>query len=361
MNCVILNGNQYKGKLLKEHIFSKLRTSIPQWESSVYNFLKEWLYGNAKILLTTSGSTGKPRTISVHKQKMIESALRTIEFFKLKPNLSALLCLPTEYIAGKMMTVRAIVGQMNLITIEPSGFPLQSINCTIDFAALTPMQLFNELKIKNNEKLKFLRKVIIGGAPVSSELTSLLQKQPFEAYETYGMTETVSHIALKKLNGNHKQNTFYPLKEIKMSLDKNNCLIIEHNNKDKIVTHDVGEIFTDGSFVINGRIDNVINSGGIKIFPEKIESIISEIINQEVYVSSTPHPILCEQAVLVADSPIENIQYLFSELKKRLNKYEMPSNLYQIDKFPKTRTEKIEREELKRILQKLSLMRYENK
>ena len=340
---MIINGTTYNEKFLENHINSKLESSLLPYEISLYKFLKEWFGGGAEILLTTSGSTGKPKIINVSKKDMIESALRTIDFFGLKPHMSALLCLPCDYIAGKMMTVRAIVGQMNLITVEPTGFPLKSINCPVDFAAFTPMQLLNELKIKNNEKLNFLRKTIVGGAPVSKELAVLVQNQPFEVYETYGMTETCSHIALKKMTGKNVQESFFPLKGINISLDSNNCIVIERTDKDIIKTHDVGEIFPDGSFVISGRIDNVINSGGIKIFPEKIEAIISEIIPQKIYVSSVPHHLLGEQVVLVADKPINNIKFLFGELEKYLTKYEMPAALYQIDAFPLNEWGKIRR------------------
>ena len=317
----------------------------------MHKFLNDWFSEAEEINLTTSGSSGKPKTISVPKKSMVESAQRTIEFFELKPGMSALLCLPVEYIAGKMMIVRAIVGQMNLVTVEPSGLPLQSIDKVIDFAAFTPMQLYNELSIKSNPKLAFLRKVIVGGAAVNEELSSMIQKQKFEVYETYGMTETCSHIALKRLNGKHIQKSFYPLKGIKISLDNNNCIVINMENGDKICTCDIGETLSDGSFTIHGRIDNVINTGGIKISPEKIESIISSVIRDKFYISSIPHPSLGEQVVLVMEKPINEPQKLLLSLKKHLSKYEIPT-LYQIDKFPLTESGKIRREELKKLLLK---------
>jgi O-succinylbenzoic acid--CoA ligase len=272
-NSVFINGVKYSS--------SNVGTfdAIHLWQKDLQSFLYAWFSDGSNITLQTSGSTGEPKMISVSKQAMVESAKRTLAFFNLKPNQSALLCLPVFFIAGKMMVVRALVGQLNLIAIAPSASPLKDLNETVDFAAFTPLQMMNELKQLNNSKLNLLRKVIIGGGAVGDELEVMLKHQPFEAYETYGMTETLTHVALRRINGPNPQKYFHPLNNVKLSCDERGCLMSDVSGVTDglIVTNDFAEIQPDGSFCITGRIDNVINSGGLKIQPEKIEALIATL------------------------------------------------------------------------------------
>ncbi|MDR2928121.1 MAG: AMP-binding protein [Cytophagaceae bacterium] len=345
------------GIIINEKFFSKsdiailaASCAINDSEKAIFNFLDEWFSEDDHIELQTSGSMGIPKTIEMSKTAMIESARRTINFFELKLGMSALLCLPTSYIAGKMMIVRAIVGHLNLVTTAPSGHPIQTLDCTVDFAAFTPMQMLNALEIDDNPKLRLLRKVIVGGAPINSILANKLQKQTFDVYETYGMTETVSHIALKKLNGTGVQHSFFPLAGITVLLNEDGCIVIKQTNTDTIVTNDIGEILPDGSFRILGRADNVINSGGVKIQPEKVESAIASHLNGLFYVSSVPDSLLGEKVVLVIDTPVEHPDRLLMQLKKILPKYEVPTSIYCVKNFPITVSGKIQRKELKKML-----------
>lgn len=319
------------------------------WLTELNSFLKDWFSGCNQFMVHTSGSTGEPKPIIVSRKALIASAQRTISFFNLQPGQSVLLCLPIGFIAGKMMIVRALVGRLNLIPVEPSGFPLHTVTNPVDFVAFTPMQMTNELSRTADSKLHLLRKVIIGGGAVSSGLDNLLKGQTFEAWETYGMTETLTHVALRKINGTNHQNSFFPLPDIDISADDRGCLVISNPEllNGKVVTNDFADVFSDGSFRITGRWDNVINSGGVKIQAENIEAALAEIYSGEVYASSVSNDLLGNQLVLVVNKQPENSQLLFSMLEDKLPRHQIPASLYVVNEFPKTVSGKINRLELK--------------
>lgn len=345
-NIIKINGieySQFNLDTLTENY------STHKWLSGLQSFLKDWFLGCNQFMVHTSGSTGEPKPILVSRKSLIASAQRTISFFNLQPRQSVLLCLPIGFIAGKMMIVRALVGQLNLIPVEPSGFPLQTVTNPVDFTAFTPMQMTNELSRTADSKIHLLRKVIIGGGAVSSGLDNLLKEQTFEAWETYGMTETLTHVALRKINGNNPQNSFFPLPDNDISADDKGCLVIRNPEllNGKVVTNDFADIFPDGSFRITGRWDNVINSGGVKIQPEKIEAAMAHIYPGEVYASSVSNDLLGNQLVLVVNKQPDNPQVIFSLLEDKLPRHQMPASMYVLNEFPKTSSGKINRVELK--------------
>lgn len=347
MDSLLINGVPYCSGTL-----GKLDDSTVPWQRDLQAFLSNWFSDRDVIIVQTSGSTGKPKSIAVSRQAMIESARRTIDFFNLKPEQSVLLCLPVTFIAGIMMVVRALVGNLNLIVVEPSGFPLQNINQHIDFAAFTPMQMMNELSAKDGSKLNLLKKVIIGGGAVNSQLSALLMHQTFEAFETYGMTETLTHVALRRINGDQSQETFHPLPGVNVTIDQRGCLVLNvpHISNGEIITNDLAELQSDGSFYITGRVDNVINSGGIKIQPEKVEAVLSSIIQDEFYATSVQHPSLGEQMVLVVNNVLVSPEKTFTKIGNALPRFLQPASLFYVDVFPKTKSGKINRMALKNLL-----------
>jgi o-succinylbenzoate---CoA ligase len=319
--------------------------------NELYSFLKEWLNNSETIDVKTSGSTGTPKTIHIKKDAMVASAFRTITYFELKPAMTALLCLPVSFIAGKMMVVRALVAQLNLIAVAPSGNPLVEVNCPIDFAAFTPMQMLNILNDKGRN-WSLLRKVIIGGGKTDSHLNELLQNQPFEAYETYGMTETLSHIALRRINSINQEIAFKPLDGVTINTDTRGCLTIDAQDihPELIITNDLAEIYPNNTFSITARIDNVINSGGLKILPEKIEEQIKHLIKEPFVISAIPDNVLGQKTVVVIESNIQPSDNLISTIKKVLNKHEHPQNIYLLRDFPKTESGKVKRQEIMKII-----------
>jgi O-succinylbenzoic acid--CoA ligase len=308
-------------------------------------FLKEWYSENPFLEVKTSGSTGIPKIIRLDKERMINSALMTCSFLQLKEGDKALLCMSLDYIAGKMMVVRSLVAGLNLLIIEPDGHPLKSITGDgYDFSAMVPLQVYNSIKEKSSlEKIKYL---IIGGGTIGEELEKELCRLSNNIYSSYGMTETLSHIALRKITGSDSSSNYIPLDGIKISLSKENTLVVDAPllSEGTVYTNDIAEIYIDGSFKITGRLDNIINSGGIKIQPEKLEEMLNPLINKPFAISSVKDEKFGEIVVLVVETKTE--EAILNELPQ----YYRPRKVVVIDKIPLTQTGKIRRKELKELI-----------
>lgn len=302
------------------------------------NFILDWFDEKSYIELSTSGTTGTPKVIKIEKQAMLDSALATGDFFGLKPGDTILHCLPTNYVAGKMMFVRSLILGLDMRFVEPNSDPLKNIDEEFDFCAMVPLQAKNSLEKLKAQKIK---KLIIGGVKVHKALEQELVKLPMEIYETYGMTETITHIAAKKIG----EKVFTVLPNVKVSVDERQCLVINAKNisKDKIVTNDIVNLISDTQFSWEGRIDNVINSGGIKLMPEQIEDKLSALIPRRYFISGQSDETLGEKVVLyIEGEPIEVIEELIFSV---LGKFERPKEVVFIPKFQETATGKIMRTE----------------
>jgi len=317
------------------------------YEEKIGSFLLDWLKPSAYVEVKTSGSTGKPKVIKIKKEHMINSAMATSRFFDLPENTTALLCMPATYIAGKMMLVRAMVLGWHLDMVPPSSNPLDQVFKRYDFCAMTPFQLDNSIG-----RLHLINKLIVGGGAVSPRLQKMVKDLETKVYETYGMTETVTHIAAKRLNPSKNKEQarhFKVLPNISISRDDLGCLQIKapRLSEETISTNDVVEILTYKKFIWKGRIDNVINSGGVKLHPEQIEKKLSKIIDQRLFVTGMQDDSLGEMLVLFVENEFseELLQQLKSEIKslKSLDKYEQPKKIYFIEKFEETHTGKIHR------------------
>lgn len=310
-------------------------------DSSIVPFLLDWFDENSHIIVSTSGSTGTPKMIELSKEAMIMSAQQTNAFFQLKPHQSALLCLPTQFIAGKMMLIRALVGQLNLFCVPPTGNPLLDINQNIDFAAFTPFQVSQVLNV-NPLKINFIQTLIIGGGVIDQLLENKLNENwvKTNCYSTFGMTETITHIALKKVNGVDKELFFRTLPNVTVSASKNDTLVISapYIQKEPIVTNDSIELLDENRFIWKGRVDFVINSGGVKLFPEQMEVKIAPLMgNVNYYFSKEHHNTLGEVPVLY----IEALKFKLPDLSSILSKYEIPHKIYFEENFSRTETGKI--------------------
>ena len=262
---------------------------------------------------------------------MIASAKATGLFFNLQPKNKALLCLSADYIAGKMMLVRAITLGLHLDTTEPNSAPLQDKN--YDFVAMVPLQVANSLA-----QLHLVETLLVGGTKVSYQLSENIIKTNCKAFESYGMTETISHIAIKKIGA--KQFTILP--NVTITIDSRNCLVIEALAlfPDKIITNDIVEILNATQFILKGRFDNVINSGGVKIFPEEVEEKLAKFIATRFFITSLPDEKLGEKVILVVEGKSFEISTtIFSELTK----YQTPKEIIFINQFVETETNKINR------------------
>ncbi|HIC38349.1 MAG TPA: O-succinylbenzoic acid--CoA ligase, partial [Candidatus Marinimicrobia bacterium] len=271
------------------------------------------------------------------------SAELTRKTFGLKKGDSALLCMPMKYVAGKMMVVRALELGLDLKVVEPSSNPLKYMDEIIDFAAMVPFQLENSLN-----DLDQVKTLIVGGGQVSQQLIEKLQKISTQIFETYGMTETLTHVAIKPLNGPNISDLFRALDGIRFEKDDRGCLAIHASalNPVPIVTNDLVELIDENSFRWLGRFDNVINSGGIKIIPEVVEAkLLSIIPNNRFFINGESDESLGEKVVLVVEGNVIEISF------DSLEKFEKPKEIYFISEFLETESGKIRRGETLKIIQ----------
>lgn len=315
-------------------------------------FLKEWRTSQPCVLVHTSGSTGKPKPLLVEKRRMEASARKTCRFLHLQSGMTALLALPLDYIAGKMMVVRSEVCGLRLIAIEPSGNPLRAVKEHIDFAAFTPMQVYNMLQDKEQrERLKLIGSVIIGGGGISEAMERELADFPNAIYSTYGMTETLSHIALRRLNGEPRSPYYMPLEGVSVGLNADSCLVISAPDvaKDVLETHDIAEFSPDKSgFRILGRLDNVISTGGIKVLAEEIEQRLRGHIPTPFFITKRKDEKFGEAITLVyerakdtgKETSIKKMREICASL---LPKYHIPRYYLKVEHLPLTETGKPKR------------------
>lgn len=316
------------------------------FEYQVLNFLEDWYSEKPCVSVKTSGSTGVPKVFEVEKERMKVSATMTCDFLGLNRSDKALLCLPVEYISGKMMLVRAMERGLKLLIKTPSINPLEDLDEEFDFCAMTPLQVEYSLG-----KIDLIKKLIIGGAAVSESLKAKLKGLMSHIYETYGMSETLSHIALKQITPNEELD-FKPLQNIFLTQDKRGCLCVEAPllTSEKLITNDLVELKEGGVFSFLGRVDNVINSGGVKIIPEQLEDKLKKIIPNELVFTSVPDAVLGEKLVLVIEGKAsQETQKLLGEIAYD-KPYHAPKEIVFLDEIPRTPNGKVNRVELRKIL-----------
>ncbi|WP_298902096.1 AMP-binding protein [uncultured Psychroserpens sp.] len=333
-----LNGINYDREGLKEVAYSLVKEG-ESYERVTGNFLLDWLDDKDFVLVKTSGSTGVQKTIKLKKQAMVNSAIMTGDFFKLKPGDTALHCLPSQYIAGKMMLVRAMILGLELDMVAPSSMPAYQHLKPYDFCAMIPLQLKKSLG-----QLMQIKTLIVGGASVSNSLKEELKGLDTRVFETYGMTETVSHIAVRCLNFTSEKGAhFQILKDIKIHADNRGCLVIEAKQltDDIITTNDVVDVVSKSEFDIIGRFDNMINSGGVKLFPELIEAKLSDNIKSRFFITSEPDKDLGQKVVLVLEGDSKTFN---KDVFGGLSKFEIPKKVYHTTKFIETETGKLQRQ-----------------
>lgn len=337
------------------------------------DFLSEWNNDSDRVLVHTSGSTGKPKPMMVEKKRMLNSARITCDFLGLKPGDSALLCMSLDYIAGKMVVVRSIERHLHLISVSPSGHPLKDIdlkdvNGEITFAAMVPMQVYNTLQVpEERERLTHIRHLIIGGGAIDASLEKELQALPgnIAIWSTYGMTETLSHIALRRINGAEASEWYQPFDSVKISQTEEGCLVIDAPLvcAETLVTNDIVEIESyiynkveKLRFRIKGRKDNVICSGGIKIQIEEVEEFLKPHLEKPFMLAKKKDEKFGEIAVLMTeDEDLKKVEATIRRLlsgksdnsnkssESKSHKYWIPREFLYVDHLPLTETGKPKR------------------
>ncbi|RGS45144.1 O-succinylbenzoic acid--CoA ligase [Segatella copri] len=319
------------------------------------DFLSEWNNDSDRVLVHTSGSTGKPKPMLVEKKRMLNSARITCDFLGLKPGDSALLCMPLDYIAGKMVVVRSIERHLHLISVSPSGHPLKDVNKEITFAAMVPMQVYNTLQVpEERAHLCRIRHLIIGGGAIDEALEQKLKALPGDIaiWSTYGMTETLSHIALRRINGAEASEWYQPFDSVRISQTDEGCLVIDAPQvcAEPLVTNDIVEIESyiynkveKLRFRIKGRKDNVICSGGIKIQIEEVETLLKPYLEKPFMIAKKKDGKFGEIAVLLTED--EEIQKVEATVRRLLSdhKYWIPREYLHVDQLPLTETGKPKR------------------
>ena len=315
------NGLHFNHEELKEVAYSLIKEGEP-FEKVTGNFLSDWLNDKDYLVVNTSGSTGQPKSIKLKKQAMVNSAIATGDFFGLQPGDTALHCLPSHYIAGKMMFVRALVLGLELDFTEPSSQPIFDYERHYDFCAMVPFQLKHTINYVEN-----IKTIIVGGSMVTKPLMEKMENAPSRFFETYGMTETVTHVAVRQLQSKagKGEQYFKALPNVKFNKDDRNCLIIHAPRlvKEALVTNDIVDLKSETSFKLLGRYDNVINSGGVKLFPEQIESKLQTIIKQRYIIACEDDTDLGQKLILV----IENTSESEADILKQIQKLKLWINL----------------------------------
>jgi len=353
---ILLEGIGYTKEGLLAYCAKQAGDSgIPAWRKEIFAFIALFLddEGGA-IHQKSSGSTGDPKSFKLSRSAMLLSAERTLRYFELQPGNRALLSLPVHYIAGKMMVVRSLLGGLDLLLSEPSSRPLQNTEGTIDFAAMVPLQIEESFRL--GDSLERISRLLIGGGelhPTTRGQLSALKHT--EVYESFGMTETYTHFALKRINGPDPDLNFRLLKGVRIGTDPRGCLEVEVPGitAGTLSTNDLVEISEEGSgFLWLGRFDNLINTGGVKIIPELLEEQIRKCIMHECLVLSEPNRKLGNSLVLVvefegSDPPLKDWE---EKLRNCISDYEQPRRVLTVKALPRNASMKPDRTSAREML-----------
>ena len=310
-------------------------------------FVSDWQSDSPTLLVHTSGSTGKPKPMLVEKRRMEASARITCGFLGLRAGDTALLCMPLDFIAGKMVVVRSLVWGLQLVAVEPSGHPLKGLTESPTFAAMVPMQVYNSLKVEEERRLlRDIKHLIIGGGAVNSDMAEELRGFPNAVWSTYGMTETLSHIALRRLSGAEASEWYEPFDGVGVTTSADGCLVIDAPAVcvQPLVTNDIAEIAPDGRrFRIRGRRDNVVCSGGLKLQIEEMEARLQPHLNVPYMISKRPDDKFGEAVVLLAVT--DDMESVCEVCRKHMPRYEQPRYFLAVSELPMTPTGKPARAE----------------
>lgn len=340
-------------------------SSADSYFQKVAQLLQEWSTGKQLFTLHSSGSTGTPKPIELTREQMQASAIATATALSLPKGTSVLIALNVEMIAGFMMLVRTMVNDWSATVITPKSDPLESLpsDFVCDFAALTPMQLQTLLSKYSPQRISSsFRKILLGGAPIDASLIEQIQGLSNEVYHSYGMTETVSHVALRSVNGPQATEYYRLLKGIEAGKDERGCLYLAGavTNYTVVQTNDLVNFIDVDCFYWLGRADNIINSGGIKIQLEKIDKAVDHALHSLAMTNRyfswyLPDPLLGQKLIVVLQKSNQTLPtFAFKEaLSKQLSKYEVPKVVLLVNDFKKTASGKIDKRETVNCLDKL--------
>jgi O-succinylbenzoic acid--CoA ligase len=354
-DSLLLNGRSFRYAEIQQYPFHS-HTDVNGYEAKILDFCRQWLNGTLEFGLRTSGSTGTPQLIQMRRRQFEASARRTCEYLGLGPGDRELVCLNCEFVGGLMMLVRGLDQNMHLTIVEPHADPLALVppEATFDFASFVPLQLRTLLDHGHAPHLDQMKAILVGGATVDSSLEKAIQQLQVPVYHTYGMTETASHIALRRINGPDASPYYRVLPGIHVAQDERGCLTVRADVTDDqlITTNDQVRLLDPHTFEWLGRADFVINSGGVKVQAEKVEQVLEVALaelglpSRRTFVAGQPDPRLGEQVTAFLEGeplPDEESQRLQHLLAERLDRYESPRRFIYVPQFQTTATGKIDR------------------
>lgn len=321
--------------------------SNAELQATAARFLESW-HTNAPFQIKSSGTTGLPQLHTFNQTQLTHSAQTSNTAFELTTHSRALLCLPLSSVGGLMLLARSIVGDFELLLQLPSARPLQNLRQKIDFVAMVPTQLQQSLE-HDLPQLKGIAKILVGGGQLSSELIAACQSAQLEVWQSYGMTETLSHVALRKVSP--IEASFYSAMPGIHFSNKNDCLVIHYPalQSEELVTKDIVELHNPTTFTWIGRSDNAINSGGFKVIPEILEAQLDKYLGAAFFIASLPD---AKWGQIVAIAIEGNEKPVFPDFQSLgLKAAEIPRKYALVPHFERTETQKIKRQE---ILQSLS-------
>lgn len=331
-------------------------TTPESFRADVETFVREWNDPEPTLVVHTSGSTGAPQPLRVEKTRMAASARITCDFLGLRPGDSALLCMPLDFIAGKMVVVRALTRGLRLIAVPPSAHPLAGLDETPDFAAMVPSQVYETLRVPAEaDRLRRIRQLIIGGGAVDEALQAKLAGFPHAVWSTYGMTETLSHVALRRLNGPDASAWYSPFPGVSLDVNADGCLVIDAPavHAGRLVTRDIAELREDGRFRILGRRDNTICSGGVKIQLEDVEARLRPSLHVPFVATAVGDAKYGEALTLLVQSPAPPVDELQRLCAASLPPYHRPKHYLQVNQLPTTGSGKPARKTARQLAEQL--------
>lgn len=351
-----LNGRSFDRDQLLEYCSCGIQDKeCPSWEQEVLAFIRLFLDpSEGEISQKTSGTTGDPHTHILQRTSLVSSARKTLDFFKLKPGDRVLHCLPTRYVAGKLMVVRALIGGLDLVISKPSGRPVRKLKEPFVFAAMVPLQVHESLV--HGDDFSHISTLLVGGGKLPySDLKSLVQLDQPAVYESFGMTETYTHFALKRINGTHPDRGFKIMEGVQISQDQRSCLVVDVKDitSGPVSTNDLVQIDPSGlMFKWLGRFDHVINSGGIKIIPELLEQQIRLVTRHNCLLLPEPDDRLGSRLVLLVETSEENppLETWLESLRAILPAYELPKYILTTPEIPRNQSMKMDRKAAQKFL-----------
>ncbi|WP_422362238.1 AMP-binding protein [Reichenbachiella sp.] len=340
---IVFEETNYSLKALND-----LQDSYPEADRLLH-FIKCWVNGDTRFQFQTSGSTGPPKQIHISREQIIASVAATSNFLRLNKSHRALICLDPNFVASIMMAARCLVNDMDCFLARPSADPLKSIDKKISFASFVPFQIYKMMENKTITQLSKIENILVGGAPLTQSGFETLANINTNIFVTYGMTETVSHVALMPVRESFSDAYYEVLPDIRIGQDEDGCLHITGKVTEgkKVQTNDIVEMLAKNKFRWLGRRDHAINSGGIKIHPEQLEKSIEGHFSTEFMISWRPDPKLGSACILIIeDKPIqkEKQNEIESIIVESFSKYHVPKQIIELKEFERTDSGKIKRE-----------------